>query len=96
MPVDDDFAAIGLPAPSLAQSDDDWERVWSPRPLAAVAVLATLDVVVGNLTLTDAANAVGVPEAALVAEAEAWEYAAAVNDTFGTSDTSDTFGSDAS
>ena len=41
-------------------------------PLDQVGALATLLAVVGSLTVTDAANAVGLSPGDLVAEAEAW------------------------
>ena len=43
-----------------------------PSPLDPVGALATLLVVTGTLGLTEAAAVVQLPEAALVAEAEAW------------------------
>jgi hypothetical protein len=43
-----------------------------PSPLDPVGALATLLVVTGTLDLTEAAAVVQLPEAALVAEAEAW------------------------
>jgi hypothetical protein len=46
-----------------------------PTPLDPVGALATLLVVTGTLDLTDAAAVVQLPEAALVAEAEAWSLA---------------------
>lgn len=44
-------------------------------PLDATGALATLLAVTGTLTVEDAANAVGLPPEALVAEAEAWAAA---------------------
>jgi hypothetical protein len=46
-----------------------------PSPLDPVGALATLLVVTGTLELADAAAVVQLPEAALVAEAEAWSLA---------------------
>ena len=46
-----------------------------PSPLDPVGALATLLVVTGTLDLTEAAAVVQLPEAALVAEAEAWSLA---------------------
>ena len=46
-----------------------------PSPLDPVGALATLLVVHGTLDLTEAAAVVQLPEAALVAEAEAWSLA---------------------
>ena len=46
-----------------------------PSPLDPVGALATLLVVTGTLNLADAAAVVQLPEAALVAEAEAWSLA---------------------
>jgi len=46
-----------------------------PSPLDPVGALATLLVVTGTLNLTEAAAVVQLPEAALVAEAEAWSLA---------------------
>lgn len=45
-------------------------------PLPPWGALAALQVVVGNLSLQDAANSVGVTAEALVLEAEAWAVAA--------------------
>lgn len=45
------------------------------QPLDTTGALATLLAVTGTLTVTDAANAVGLPPEALVAEAEAWAAA---------------------
>jgi len=47
----------------------------APSPLDPVGALATLLVVTGTLDLTEAAAVVQLPEAALVAEAEAWSLA---------------------
>jgi len=47
----------------------------APSPLEPVGALATLLVVTGTLELTEAAAVVQLPEAALVAEAEAWSLA---------------------
>ena len=47
-----------------------------PTPLDPVGALATLLVVTGTLDLADAAAVVQLPEAALVAEAEAWSLGA--------------------
>jgi hypothetical protein len=44
-------------------------------PLIAPATLATLLAVVGTLTVTDAANAVGLTPDDLVTEAQAWAAA---------------------
>lgn len=45
------------------------------QPLDAVGALATLLAVTETLTVTDAANAVGLTPDDLVAEAEAWKVA---------------------
>jgi len=47
----------------------------APSPLDPVGALATLLVVTGTLELAEAAAVVQLPEAALVAEAEAWSLA---------------------
>jgi hypothetical protein len=49
-------------------------------PLPPWGALAALQVVVGNLSLQDAANSVGVSTDALVREAEAWAVAQALTD----------------
>ena len=49
-----------------------------PAPLDAEGVTATLNAVLEVWTLTDAARAVHLPEQALVDEANAWAYAAAM------------------
>jgi hypothetical protein len=54
---------------------DDEIRTYGPQPLDATGALATLLAVTETLTLTDAANAVGLTAADLVAEAEAWAAA---------------------
>lgn len=48
-----------------------------PTPLDPVGALATLLVVHGTLDLTEAAAVVQLPEAALVAEANAWSLGGA-------------------
>ena len=48
-----------------------------PRPLDAAGVAATLNAVLGVWPLSDAANAVRLPEQALVDEANAWAETAA-------------------
>lgn len=54
----------------------EWESPDPPQgPLDATGALATLLAVTGTLTVEDAANAVGLPPEALVAEAEAWAAA---------------------
>jgi hypothetical protein len=54
------------------QADSVKRRIQYGRPLSAAGALAALHVVVGNLSLEDAANAVGLAPADLVREAEAW------------------------
>jgi hypothetical protein len=56
------------------------QRINLPKPLPPVGALAALLVVEGVLDLDDAANVARVASAALVHEAEAWAYAAEVND----------------
>lgn len=46
-----------------------------PQPLQGVALVATLNAVLGLWTLTDAANIAQVPQSALIAEAQAWAAA---------------------
>ena len=46
------------------------------QPLTTVEVLATLNAVLGIWSLQDAANAVGLSQAQLIAEAQAWAVAA--------------------
>jgi hypothetical protein len=46
-----------------------------PQPLDPTGALATLLAVVGTLTVTDAANAIGLTPDDLVTEAEAWAAA---------------------
>jgi hypothetical protein len=46
-----------------------------PQPLDPTGALATLLAVVGTLTVTDAANAVGLTPDDLVTEAQAWAAA---------------------
>lgn len=53
-----------------------WETPDEQAPLDATGALATLLAVTEVLTVVDAANAVGLPPDALVAEAEAWQAAA--------------------
>ena len=53
-----------------------WETPDQHAPLDTLGVFATLNAVLGVWTLTDAANAVGLPEADLIAEAQAWAAAA--------------------
>lgn len=54
----------------------EWESPDPPQaPLDATGALATLLAVTGTLAVEDAANAVGLPPEALVAEAEAWAAA---------------------
>jgi hypothetical protein len=50
---------------------DEWVDV-PYEPLAGHQVIATLNAVLGLWTLTDAANAAGVTEEHLIAEALAW------------------------
>jgi hypothetical protein len=52
-----------------------WETVDEHTPLDAAGVAATLNAVLGLWAVEDAANAVGQPPEALVAEAEAWAAA---------------------
>lgn len=47
-----------------------------PHPLIGAGALATLLAVIGVVTLSDAANAVELPEESLIAEAQAWAVAA--------------------
>lgn len=54
----------------------DWVAPIVAEPLDEVGALATLLVVVGTLDIDDAANAVRLTPADLVAEAEAWKVAA--------------------
>lgn len=53
----------------------EWETPDVHAPLDAVGALATLLAVTETLTVDDAANAVGLTPADLVAEAEAWQAA---------------------
>jgi hypothetical protein len=48
---------------------------YGPQPLDSLGAAVTLLAVVGAVTVEDAANAVGQPPEALVAEAEAWAAA---------------------
>lgn len=54
----------------------EWETPDIHAPLDAVGALATLLAVTETLTVTDAANAVGLLPGDLVNEAEAWRAAA--------------------
>ena len=63
---------------AVAQGDSVKRRIKYGQPLPAVGALAALHVVVGHLSLEDAANAVGVAPADLVREAEAWAVAQGV------------------
>ena len=59
------------------QADSVKRRIQYGQPLPAVGALAALHVVIGNLSLEDAANAAKVTPEALIAEAQAWAIAAA-------------------
>jgi hypothetical protein len=50
-------------------------RQYGPQPLDPTGALATLLAVTGTVTVTDAANAVGLTPDDLIAEAQAWEAA---------------------
>jgi hypothetical protein len=54
----------------------DERRQYGPQPLDSAGALATLLAVTETVTVTDAANAVGLTPDDLVAEAEAWAVAA--------------------
>jgi len=54
---------------------DDEIRQYGPQPLDPTGALATLLAVVGTLTVTDAANAIGLTPDDLVTEAQAWAAA---------------------
>jgi hypothetical protein len=54
---------------------DEEIRQYGPQPLDPTGALATLLAVVGTLTVTDAANAVGLTPDDLVTEAQAWAAA---------------------
>ena len=66
-------------APIGTEPWSDEDRSWivstTPPPLEPTGALATLLAVVGSLTVEDAANAVGLTPADLVAEAQAWAAA---------------------
>lgn len=53
----------------------DERAVYGPAALDSVGALATLLAVRGVLSVTDAANAVGLPPDRLVSEAQAWAVA---------------------
>ena len=53
----------------------DEQAMYAPPPLDPTGVIATLNVVLGLWPIIDAANAVGLTPADLVAEAEAWAIA---------------------
>jgi hypothetical protein len=56
--------------------DRQWIAATTPPPLDSSGALATLLAVTGTLTVEDAANAVGLTPADLVAEAQAWSIGA--------------------
>lgn len=58
-----------------SDKDREWVAATTPPSLDSVGALATLLAVVGSLTVEDAANAVGLTPADLVAEAQAWATA---------------------
>jgi hypothetical protein len=49
-----------------------WETPDTPTPLDGIALIATLNAVLGIWSLTDAANIANVSEQDLVHEAQAW------------------------
>lgn len=73
-----DKAPIG--SESWNDKDREWITFTTPPPLDRVGALAALLAVVGSLTVEDAANAVGLTPADLVAEANAWGAAAPLAD----------------
>jgi hypothetical protein len=54
---------------------EEYDEDIPPQPLDPTGALATLLAVVGTLTVTDAANAVGLTPDDLVTEAQAWAAA---------------------
>lgn len=58
-----------------SDKDREWIAATTPPPLDAAGALATLLAVVGNVTVEDAANAVGLTPDDLVREAQAWAVA---------------------
>lgn len=69
-PVTDDELTVMIATAAEAQAEADRQR-----PLEPVGALATLLVVTGTLTVEDAANAVRLLPADLIAEAGAWNVA---------------------
>ena len=69
-PATDDELAVMIATAAEAQAEAERQR-----PLEPVGALATLLAVTGTLTVEDAANAVGLTPADLIAEAEAWNVA---------------------
>ena len=59
--------------------DREWIVATTPPSLDPSGALATLLAVVGSLTVEDAANAVGLTPADLVAEAQAWHIGSSRN-----------------
>ena len=55
---------------------EEYETFEPQKPLEGVEVLATLNAVLGIWSLQDAANAVKLTQAELIAEAQAWAAAA--------------------
>jgi hypothetical protein len=54
---------------------DEYDEHFPAQPLDPTGALATLLAVVGTLTVTDAANAIGLTPDDLVTEAQAWAAA---------------------
>lgn len=53
----------------------EWDEPWPA--LDGIGIVATLNACLGIWTLSDAANAAGVPQDHLIAEAQAWAAASA-------------------
>ena len=55
---------------------EEYETFEPQQPLEGVQIVATLNAVLGIWSLKDAANAVNLTQAELIAEAQAWAVAA--------------------
>ena len=58
-----------------SDKDREWIVATTTPPLDPIGALATLLAVTGTLSVDDAANAVGLTQAELIAEAQAWYIA---------------------
>jgi uridine phosphorylase len=64
---------MGTVVATRPMTAEEWLQ-YGPQPLNETGALATLLVVNGHATLTDAANAVNLTEQQLVDEAQAWYF----------------------